>query len=226
MNPKTNNNGIALGAAIVFYDDNKSLTRTLLSIADNVHTIIAIDGVYSTYPDKSNNGLSQDGSREVCMAFSNVALYDMPFCSEVQKRNHTLELAKEHDLDFLLIIDSDEYIAKEWADWDKFYKDLNEVVIRRHRMTYNMFNMRLYDEGAWIDKPRLLYKPWELEYYYNHHTFRRRPEYWVNTSPVAPVDMIEGVRITHDPYLRTDKHLDARKKYHDWIMNGGEGLHQ
>jgi hypothetical protein len=145
----------------------------------------------------------------------------------VQKRDHYMQLAKQHGTDLLIVIDSDEYIPKGWDDWERFYFEIINVVMRRHRMTYNMFNMHLHDVGMsqdqWTTKPRLLFRPWELEYWYNHHTFRRRAEYYrTNPSPVYPVDIVEGVRIWHDHSLRTQKHMEGRKLYQDWILSGGE----
>jgi hypothetical protein len=227
---------IKIAIGLVFYEDMNGLARTLLSVADHVHEIFCIDGVYNRHPlaptAGASDGLSHDGSREICKAFSNVSLIDMPFVTEVQKRNRYLELAKEKECDLLIILDSDEYVpTKEGCnDWERFYSQIEKVVLQKYRMCYNMFNMYLHDVGMtddanqWTHKPRLLFKPYQIEYWYNHHTFRKKAEYIrINPSPVYPVDVVDGVRIWHDQSLRGKQRMQARKVYQDWILAGGEG---
>jgi hypothetical protein len=95
-----------IAAGIIFYNDGISLKRCLDSIADNIDIIFAIDGKFPNFPnDKPLT--STDGSIDVVKSYPNALLVHY-IAPEFNKRQHYLELCKEHNIDILLIIDSDE----------------------------------------------------------------------------------------------------------------------
>ena len=105
---------VSIASGTVFYNDCKSLERTLESLKDKVTFMFCIDGRYKHFEDNNETGLSNDGSRELVQSYDRAILIDMPNSYEVQKRQRYLEeCAVGHPaMDFLLIIDSDEYVAE------------------------------------------------------------------------------------------------------------------
>jgi hypothetical protein len=89
---------------LYFFDDEKGLQN---SIQSYVGLIIAIDGKFKYFDD--DHDLSIDNSRKVVESFSNAVYYCYPNLTEIDKRNRYLEIAGTEGIDFLLVIDSDEY---------------------------------------------------------------------------------------------------------------------
>jgi hypothetical protein len=113
---------ITIAAGIVFFDEEKGLQRCLNSIRSYIDVIIAIDGKFKYFED--DHDISMDNSREVVESFPNAAYYCYPNLTEIDKRNKYLEIAGSRNIDFLLVIDSDEYAV---IDKTKFSKNLDKI---------------------------------------------------------------------------------------------------
>src|SRR5919106_640450 len=109
-------------AGIVFFDDEKGLQRCLSSIQSFVDLIIAIDGKFKYFED--DHDLSIDNSRKVVESFPNAEHYCYPDLTEIDKRNKYLEIAGSKEVNFLLVIDSDEYAV---IDINKFSRNLAKI---------------------------------------------------------------------------------------------------
>src|ERR671918_2920619 len=116
-------------AGIVFFDDEKGLQRCLSSLQSFVDLIIAIDGKFKHFKDDLD--LSVDNSRKIVESFPNAIYYCYPNLTEIDKRNKYLEIAGTREIDFLLVIDSDEYAVV----------DINEL-------SKNLFRIKEYKTGA------------------------------------------------------------------------------
>jgi hypothetical protein len=79
----------------------------LSSIQSYVDLIIAIDRKFKHFED--DHELSVDNSRKVVESFPNATYYCYPNLTEIDKRNKYLEIAGSKNIDFLLVIDSNEY---------------------------------------------------------------------------------------------------------------------
>lgn len=225
-----------IAAGICFYNDCKSLERTLQSLEGKVDVMVCIDGRYKGFEDKNKTGLSNDGSREMVKGFDKTVLLDVPDVFEVQKRQSYLDWCEKHKPDYLIIIDSDEYVA-----------EYNETVFRRELETinnsqysrYNVFALMLevysgkYDHivhtfvsgqaprtttsknRAYQHAPRLWLRPWEMEYNLKHYHYRKKDP----TSSLhyqeqnAAVKIVTGIKLNHDHALRTKEHLQKRREY-------------
>jgi hypothetical protein len=92
------------------------------SIQAYIDLIIAIDGKFKQFKD--DHDVSMDNSRKVVESFPNAIYYCYPNLSEIEKRNKYLEIAGSRDIDFLLVIDSDEYAA---IDTKEFSENLSKI---------------------------------------------------------------------------------------------------
>jgi len=107
-----------IGVGLIFFNDVKSLKKCIPTL--NVDQIYAIDGRFKNF--NSPTPLSNDGSREYLEGFPNVKLIDAPDLEQVDKRNIYLKECKE---DFLIVIDSDEWVE---GDWTLFRNEIDEKV--------------------------------------------------------------------------------------------------
>ncbi len=130
---------MTVAAGIVFFDDEKGLQRCLRSIQSYVDLIIAIDRKFKYFED--DHDLSVDNSRRVVESFPNATYYCYPNLTEIDKRNKYLEIAGIKEIDFLLVIDSDEY-----------------AVIDMNELSNNLAKIKKYKTSA-IGKDKLTDTP-------------------------------------------------------------------
>ncbi len=186
-----------IAGGLIFFDDCKSLERCLPSLI-NIDTVFCIDGRFAMYDCTTNSDLSTDGSRELVLSYPNTVLVDYPGVSEVDKRNKYLQLAKNYD--WLLIIDSDEYVI----EFDRL--QLAEI------KEGNIFCINFNNLGHPTIAPRLWRKPYEMEYLEAHNIFRKRGTGQIQRS-TAGGPIIEGIAMASDDSLRTRDREAAATAY-------------
>lgn len=224
-----------IAAGVCFYNDCKSLERTLQSLVDKVDYMVCVDGRYKGFKD-SGDGLSNDGSRELVRSFNKSVLINMPNVYEVEKRQGYLDWCDRARPDWLLIIDSDEYVS----EYDKTVLEskLAQMSMGQYAQ-YNVFAVMLevysgkYDHIVWSfvsgqppqttregerryeHSPRLWARPWEMEYYLRHYHFRKKdPTSSLHYQEQNPaVAIVSGMKLNHDHALRTREHLEKRREY-------------
>lgn len=224
-----------LAAGIVAYHDAKGLQRLLDSIHEGVDLSIVIDGKFPQYPDKSD--LSQDGMREIALSYDNTLLIDFP-APEYDKRSKYLDVCEEQNVDYLLILDTDEY-AETGADWKAFRKNMVQAAEVKHQKMYNVFAVLMEINSAEYRKtledkpyllwqkdtvtnieygyyPRLWYKPEQMMYAKGcHYMFKNKdPKNRLHFQETnAAMEIVEGVRFLHRNAHRSEDQLNARKSY-------------
>ena len=206
---------------VSFYQDEAGLKRLFESIDGQVDLTILIDGRYPGFGrNKSLPALSTDGSREVCKSFDNTVLVDLP-ASQVQKRNKYLQLCKKYDLDFAIIIDSDEFIDIG-ADWATF-KYVAQKRVRLDLGMYRIYDIRYREQNGWDlgERPRLWFKPWEIRYDVKHYRWYikaknhlDRPVYEGNAGRA----LIPGLTIKHNRDIRSKERNETMNRYEDWLL--------
>jgi|SRR5215212_2734264 len=231
---------LKVAAGIAFYNDCKSLERTLDSLKDKVDMMICVDGRFKHYKDGNSTGLSYDQSRQLVRSYDKTFLIDMPHCYEIQKRQAYVDACKQ-DYEFLLIIDSDEYVIE--YDEKEFHTKLNEIWEHPHYAAYNVFAIMLEvnsgnyyhiahefaggqppqpstREKTFAHSPRLWMRPWEMEYNVTHYCFRNKNPssslHYMETNPA--ISIITGMKLGHDHSLRNKEHLRNRKAYQKWLV--------
>lgn len=192
-----------LAAGICFYEDVKSLERTLDSL-DGVDEIIAIDGKFT---ECAGNDVSADGSRELVLQYAN-QLFTYSG-SEVNKRNLMLEISERLKVDYLLIIDSDEFV-QDGADWKEFRRNCQRVC----NDSDNIYGVRyIRHGGGGLDIiPRLWYKPGDMVYEGNHNIFKNKHTGQIQQSAPNKA-VIEGITLDGNDDLRSAEYI---KRVYDY----------
>jgi glycosyltransferase involved in cell wall biosynthesis len=190
-------------------NDAQSLERLIESCYQDIDYIFVIDGKYKDYD--SILPISTDNLEDLCDKYPNVVLTRMYNVLEYQKRGEYLELCKEFKIDYLLIVDSDEYFHPD-SDFRQFRIDLISQAKRDY--VYNIKNHTLLPGlGNMIiplDQPRLWRKPSELEYKnQRHYQFGRKGKDEVLTARKT----LFSIKLIHDPHLRTDERTERHDEY-------------
>lgn len=200
---------MTLAAGLVFFNAVEELKRCLPTLSCFDH-IFCIDGPFRGYEASSLQ--STDGSRELVLSFPNTVLIDYPNKRELEKRQKYLDMCEIFGVDHLLIIDSDEWIEGDFA----FFKHN----VQTRAKTLNVYNVPVMDQNYdyyYMYRPRLLYKPYELEYAKAHWILKRRDasnREWINREKQG---YIEGIRIGHDHKLRSPDYQKKRLAYQEQL---------
>lgn len=140
------NKGRKIAAGVCFYNDKLSLRRCLESLQkDNVDLVFCVDGRFKQFGEPGKYPeLSDDGSRELVLSYDNTILIDMPNSWETQKRQAYLKACEDFNIDYLLIIDADEYILYDPHDptvgtnWALF---IDKMIQTCESVTYKLYNV-------------------------------------------------------------------------------------
>ena len=197
---------LRLAAGVAFYNDAQSLMRCLPTLSEFDY-IFAIDGIYKGFSGKSE--LSDDGSREVVKSFSNTILIDAPNLEEFQKRNVYFEMSRQYNVDFLLIIDSDEWLEGDFSTFRWFLNNRTTPAKQLYRLPVEDHLKRDWYRFY----ARVALSPAELEYRRVHWAIARKTDKigdWVSGNRVGYAD---GLRIRHDHSLRLPEYLQSREEY-------------
>jgi hypothetical protein len=167
---------VTVAAGIVFFDDEKGLQRCLSSIHSFVDLIIAIDGKFKYFED--DHDLSIDNSREVVESFPKTTYYCYPNLTEIDKRNKYLEIAGTKEIDFLLVIDSDEYAITDTNEFSNNLAKIKEyktgTVDGKIKDKPDVYGIKIFEkhfEPNYIREryiERIFYKPSKLRYQFIH----------------------------------------------------------
>lgn len=225
-----------LAYCLSFYQEVKALPRCLDSIFTNTNSfpfkVIAMDGVYEGYPSKTP--LSTDGSRELIQEqYPTVELYNVPNLPERKKRQKYVDIVAAQDIPFLLIIDADEWFEPK-PKWKKLKQELEEIMEDYESDKGNIYNIKCVDlvteyniirgNECINNRPRLWFKPEELQYKNTHYTFARRPgasKGPIRANKTIPSDIIQ---MYHNPHNnRTAERLKKRSVYEDRLVTVLEG---
>jgi len=176
---------------------------------ENVDYIFLIDGKYKFYD--SVFPFSTDDYEDILHRYPNVMVDVAPDLLEHEKRNCYLEWCKEFDIDFLIIVDSDEYFYD--CNWNKFREEITEL---DDGYIYNIKNYQYVkgmDSILPVDNPRLWRNPGALEYKNKSHY-----QFGLKNSEDHEVQVasrcIHSIKLYHDPHLRSD---ERQLKHDDYI---------
>jgi hypothetical protein len=219
-----NTRNVTIAAGIVFFDDEKGLERCLSSIHTSVDLIIAIDGRFKHFND--DHSYSFDNSRKVVESFANTEYYCYPDLTEIDKRNKYLQIAGSKNVDFLLIIDSDEYAVIDMSMFSKNlakikeYKTSVNVDGGKTNDTPEVYGINIFEKH--FEKPdyireryieRILYKPAKLRYQFIHCNLVDVDNPSRNFTTRKYTSEINGITLYNDDDLRTNHYLERSVEY-------------
>ena len=219
---------VTVAAGIVFFDDEKGLQRCLRSIQSYVDLIIAIDGKFKYFED--DHDFSIDNSRKVVESFPNANYYCYPNLTEIDKRNKYLEIAGIKEIDFLLVIDSDEYAV---IDMNEFINNLAEIKNyktsalgeSKREDTPDVYGIKIFEKH--FEKPdfireryieRIFYKPSKLRYQFIHCNLVDIDHPSRNFTTRKYTSEINGITLYNDDDLRSNHYLQKSIQYQRGLL--------
>jgi hypothetical protein len=227
----------ATAAGIVFFDDEKGLQRCLNSIQSFVDLVITIDGKFKHFED--DHDLSIDNSRKIVESFSNAEYYCYSNLTEIDKRNKYLEIAGSKEVDFLLVIDSDEYAV---IDINKLSQDLAKIkehktggapVDGKTKDTPNVYGIKIFEKR--FEKPdfireryieRIFYKPAKLRYHLIHCNLIDVDDSTRNFTTRKYTSEINGITLYNDDDLRSDHYIQRSMQYQSKLLQNEMAAHK
>lgn len=221
---------MTIAAGIVFFDDEKGLQRCLSSIQSHVDLIIAIDGKFKHFEEEHD--LSIDNSRKVVESFPNAIYRCYPNLTEIDKRNKYLEIAGTKGIDFLLVIDSDEYAV---IDINELSKNLAKIKENKTgipadyntRDTPDVYGIKIFEKH--FEKPdcireryieRIFYKPAKLRYHLIHCNLVDVNDLTRNFTSRKYTSEINGITLYNDDDLRSNHYLQRSIQYQRNLLEG------
>jgi len=206
---------IKLGIAVSYWNDARCLNRCLGSLHEssvfdwfNVLWILA-DGKYRYFVGKGKGTTSDEETDHVinkhleemifAKNFGFVATEDpketKPFPERI-KRQNCLDLAAQTKCDFVLILDSDEYLDGTKKMWSEFAEELRFIKYS-HPVKYHLYGVRFVEKDkSDYYRARLIHHPEDVIYQLNHYSFNYTDE---------PKQALASMAIYHDPYSCRDK---------------------
>jgi len=206
---------IALG--LCYYEDLQGIKRLFESLEKtnaNPYRIFAIDGKYKQFSE-TENILSSQEVHEYLEQFPKVVNFTdwKTFPTEIEKRNKYLELAD--DIDFLIVVDSDEYFEGDWSIFEENLENLKEKMIKEnwHEQMRNLHFIAMQDAPSTriSNRPRLLFQPSKIRYFGCHYT-------WIHIDTKATCiytdhPAIDGIQIIHDASQRSKEYEENMNRY-------------
>ncbi len=219
---------VALG--INYWDDPKGLIRILNeSTYDFVDRIYLIDGRYKTREDVPQYGDEMDYIIAPKRKVQLTRLYD---AKQITKRNRYWERAEEDNMDFLIVIDSDEYMT---IDSSLFLKSLEQLSDRPERC----YPISEITTGvATFSRPRLFKPPFDYRHRPNRggngishgslYTEYGESDYeiinefyaYFKWNPDVDIHMgqgIPGIQMYQDKTYRSRERVIADRVYYDTV---------
>jgi len=206
-----------VAAEICFYQEKNTIGKTLesLQLGELIDYAICVDGPTPRFPGPA---ASDDGSREIIESFPNTVLVTLP-AREYFKRELACHMCRNLGCQFILIIDADEFLIRR--NVDRFRANLKRIAgsgTDRNIFGIN-YCMGLPDQFS--DKPRLWFKPWEVEYIRGSH-WRFKNMYHNKFYDKAIqtdrwTEVVEGIVIRHESEPRGPAREALMKKYQDEV---------
>jgi hypothetical protein len=227
---------VTIAAGIVFFDDEKGLQRCLHSIQSYVDLIIAIDGKFKYFDDDHDTSI--DNSRKVVESFSNAVYYCYPNLTEIDKRNKYLEIAGIKEIDFLLVIDSDEYAVIDRDEFSKYLTQIKEyktgaLLDDKMKDTPDVYGIKIFEKH--FEKPdfireryieRILYKPSKLRYQFIHCNLVDVNNLSRNFTTRKYTSEINGITLYNDDDLRSSHYLQRSVHYQRDLLENEVKAHK
>jgi hypothetical protein len=216
---------IAIGLS--FYEDFDSLRRMIQSCQSYpIDMIIAVDGRYKGFDSK--NGISSQKCIDLFKASQTPFDIDVSIDKDQNvKRQRYMDLCapKAHDIDCLIVMDSDEYFIHEGTNWPLFIEDL-EHKIKENENNYKQGyciptllidkGIQRMPEGYYENLPRLFHKPHTLRYVDDHFSIRNKQTGSHMTFEGNSV--LNHITLGHDHDLRTIEYSRLTKEYQENLI--------
>ncbi len=205
-----------LALAVSYFQSIHELDRLLEPIHKHVDLIIGIDGRYPKF--KYNTNYSIDGSTELLKEKYGAITYTFSKpVEQIRKRNKYLEIAAKEKMDYVLVMDTDDYVHPDYQNWQLFKENIMEIPEHFYLGNVSFWisplwkkNWNVVNDNTWHPYTRII-KPDKVMYDTVHWCFVKRDD--TNCFVTADNKVMEGVRFTSDSTLRTKDYID---RGYDW----------
>jgi hypothetical protein len=214
----------SLAVGIIFYQDAAGLIRLLESLRpldSFISSIYAVDGRF-VGPDYGSNEDSELSTDITELKHDKLKLISLPNKKEWHKRQAYIEECYNDKPDFLLILDSDEYLdIHSISDLEKSLIEIKKLDNPRY-IYHNIYDIEYIDSVEIMrnTKPRLWFRPYQMEYIKNLN-YRNKQYVNFHTDPTGSMyalDLIKGIRIIHDKTIRPKEYEIKNKEYHKRLV--------
>lgn len=212
-----------VAAGLCEFGDTEGLYRCLASLGlDNdkgIDKVIIIHGRFDNFNLRIDPQAALEDTKKIISRFPKDRIdlvHSNGGLTEIASRNLYLKRAVELGCDWLLVIDSDEYLATKISDWQKIREQLQ--YIQNLGLDHHIFDIQLdgnipaYHGPA----PRLFYKPRSLKYWGKHYWWVIEDSQRLLKGQSDAARVIEGIHIIHDHTIRDSKYYTASINYKEW----------
>jgi hypothetical protein len=211
-----------IALAFCFRNSEPEIPRALKPWVDKVDHFIAVDGLFKLpySPKMIENALTDETLRTVYSTDNSKQLlkdlcgdklwYETIYATQNEKRQLAMDVAGKMGADVLIVWDTDEYIHPDYADFDKFFRNIAKVVNNNHGQE-DLYWMtawipdeekwpRQYNKVAdntWKRYTRIHHIPKNHKYVLNHYTFTHKN---VKEEDIIRFALEHGTEV-ENPYL-------------------------
>lgn len=145
-----------------------------------------------------------------------------PGKTEIESRNLYNEIAGKLNCDWLLVIDSDEYLASKVTDFKEFRRQLQFVMDVQvdfpPEQRHQIFDIELEGNIPAFrgPQPRLFLHPESVKYWGKHNWWVLEKTKYVYKGQSDAARIIGGIYLLHDHTIRDSKYYTASIGYKEW----------
>lgn len=197
----------------------KELIRMLDSVCPHVWKVYLVNGRYKEFKHEFDysvhwtTGVLKD-------RYPNVEVVNC-CATQLVKRQVYMEMAGADNCDFLLVLDSDDYVHPEFADWNRLYQELEEVWDEEELLYFLWFwidkewecSANPVTKETWQKYIRIHKLPALQKYHMSHYVWRLKEDNSVNMNSLLAKKTLGGIKLTCDSSFRSPEFL---KKKADW----------
>ncbi len=195
----------------------KELIRCLDSVYEHVHKIYAVDGRYREFKHDLDYSIPWTATL-LRDRYPNIEIVKC-CATQLVKRQIYLEMAKDEE--FLLVLDSDDYIHPDFANWDLFYEELEQTLSEKEMLYFLWFwisrdwecSANPVVKETWQKYIRIHKLPALQKYHMSHYVWRLKEDNSVNMNSLLAKKTLGGIKLTCDSSFRSPEFL---KKKADW----------
>lgn len=227
-----------IAAGICTYASPELLKRCLESLRGLTDLNIIIHGRFKGFPEVMSHRDSLLKTMQVAENYHNVEIISVDEDkTQMQHRNRYLEIAGREGMEWLLVIDDDDYVIRQRSEPKQVRNNLEdlrrEIDSQPEMERYFLYNVAfVQDENQQIPRPtiwarpRMLYEPGYFSYLESAHYHLRDPIGRIYKGHPGH-ELIVGLFLRHDQdsnnQMRLPQYMDSKTQYGIWQSNNETG---
>lgn len=215
-----------IAAGICEYGDPDGLYRCLNSLGlgtGGIDKAIIIHGKFNNFNLDKPDAFEQTAKVISRFPKDTIELVTIGGYTEIESRNLYLKVAAGLECDWLLVIDSDEFLAHKLTDFKEFRRQLQYVMdvqaeFPKDTVKHQIFDIQL--EGTIPSyrgpQPRLFLRPQTVKYWGKHYWFLLEETMQLYKGQSDAARVIGGILLCHDHTIRDSTYYNASISYKEW----------